>query len=64
MSGVADEMHSPTTAGPTPDPAGAAAYSPPPTASPSSPVERPEVQAGAAFAGGFIAALILKRLVR
>jgi hypothetical protein len=49
--GVADDMHSPTTAGPTPDSAGA-------------PAERPEVLAGAAFAGGLIAALILKRLVR
>jgi hypothetical protein len=28
----------------------------------SSPVDRPEVQVGAAFAGGFLVALILKRL--
>jgi hypothetical protein len=61
--GVADDMHSPTTAGPTPDSAGAPA-SAPPAQSPSSPAERPEVLAGAAFAGGLIAALILKRLVR
>lgn len=31
---------------------------------PASPAERPEVQAGAAFAGGILLALILKRLGR
>jgi hypothetical protein len=36
-------------------PGGAAAGGP-------SPTERPEVQVGAAFAGGFLVALILKRL--
>jgi hypothetical protein len=30
----------------------------------ASPVDRPEVTIGAAFAGGFVVALILKRLVR
>jgi hypothetical protein len=30
----------------------------------SSPAERPEVAIGAAFAGGFVFALILKRLAR
>jgi hypothetical protein len=34
----------------------------PPSSSPS-PAERPEVQVGAAFAGGLLAALILKRIV-
>lgn len=40
-------------------PGGAPAGGP---AVPPSPVDRPEVQVGAAFAGGFLAALILKRL--
>jgi hypothetical protein len=31
---------------------------------PANPTERPEVQLGAAFAGGFLVALILKRLGR
>ena len=59
---MADEMHSPTTAGPTPESADAR-VSVPSAPSPSSPAERPEVLAGAAFAGGLITALILKRLV-
>jgi hypothetical protein len=31
---------------------------------PSPPVDRPEVAIGAAFAGGFVLAMILKRLAR
>ena len=75
MSG--DDVHTPTDAGPGPDksptfeapagksptfaaPAGAGLLSAGP------PVEatagRPEVAVGAAFAGGFVAALILRRL--
>jgi hypothetical protein len=76
---VADDLHSPTTAGPTPEPATeagraaaelgeGAAHSdgghPSSPAAPASPLERPEVQAGAAFAGGLLAAMILKRLGR
>lgn len=33
-----------------------------PSGASSSPADRPEVQVGAAFAGGFLVALILKRL--
>jgi hypothetical protein len=33
------------------------------TTPPTSTTERPEVLVGAAFAGGFVAAMILKRLV-
>ena len=51
-------------------PAGTAAYAAPPyadpdyDATPSSPAGKPEVQAAAAFAGGIVLALILKRLGR
>ena len=78
---MSDDLHSPTTAAPEPEPTpvvteaeattahpvGTAA---PPYAAPTgdtppaSPAERPEVQAGAAFAGGILLALILKRLGR
>jgi hypothetical protein len=60
-----DELHTPTSAAPPPN----APFEPPapePALSsgpPSSPAERPEVQVGAAFAGGLLAALILKRIV-
>jgi hypothetical protein len=36
----------------------------PPHAYPSTPDERPELAVGAAFAGGFVLALLLKRLAR
>lgn len=54
----ADAGPQPPQSAPDPD------YAPPPSAQPqpSSPAERPEVLAGAAFAGGLVAALILKRL--
>jgi hypothetical protein len=75
---MSDDRHSPTTAGPTPEPtptvtvvastparpAGSAAAD----ASSSSelpfgiPPDRPEILVGAAFAGGLVAAFILKRL--
>jgi hypothetical protein len=75
---MSDDRHSPTTAGPTPEPtptvtvvastqerpAGSAAAS----GSASSelpfgiPPDRPEILVGAAFAGGLVAAFILKRL--
>ena len=75
---MTDERHAPTTAGPTPEPtptvtvvasspshpAGTAA-----SGEPSSselpfgiPPDRPEILVGAAFAGGLVAAIILKRL--
>jgi hypothetical protein len=60
---VSGDPHSPTSAGPAP--------STPPSGSfdgPSSPLdsaaERPEVLVGAAFAGGLITAMLLKRLGR
>jgi hypothetical protein len=37
---------------------------PPPAAAPDKVDDRPELAVGAAFAGGFLAALILKRLAR
>jgi hypothetical protein len=75
---MTDDRHSPTTAGPTPqptptvtvtrstpvNPAGTAA---PPAEEPAAlpfgiPPDRPEFLVGAAFAGGLVAAVILKRL--
>jgi hypothetical protein len=55
-----DDPHRPTTAGPTPPTAsfdGAVAAA-------SSATEKPEVLIGAAFAGGFVTAMLLKRLGR
>ena len=61
MSG---DPHSPTAAGPEPSahtaPAGSALFDGPQASAPST--ERPELVVGAAFAGGLLAALILKRL--
>jgi hypothetical protein len=45
-------------------PIGTAAYAAPGDPAPASPAEKPEVQAAAAFAGGLVLALILKRLGR
>jgi hypothetical protein len=75
---MSDDRHSPTTAGPTPEPtptvtvvsstparpAGSTAAS---DSSSSElpfgiPPDRPEILVGAAFAGGLVAAFILKRL--
>ena len=76
---MSDDLHTPTTAGPEPTPvvteSDATATHPvgtaaPPYAAPEydatseSPAEKPEVQAAAAFAGGLVFALILKRLGR
>jgi hypothetical protein len=73
---MSDDRHSPTTAGPTPEPtptvtavAASTAY-PAGTADTSEsselpfgiPPDRPEILVGAAFAGGLVAAFILKRL--
>jgi len=60
---VSGDVHSPTNAGPDLTPVPAPSYNPPPAASPAA-AEKPETVVGAAFAGGLIAALILKRLVR
>jgi hypothetical protein len=66
---VSDDVHTPMTAGPEPlvvEPAAAAdgdehGFA---AALPIDPAERPELVVGAAFAGGLVAALILKRLGR
>jgi hypothetical protein len=61
---VSGDPHTPTTAGPEPSahtpPAGSAMFDGAQASAPST--ERPEIVVGAAFAGGFVAALILKRL--
>ena len=84
---MSDDIHSPTTAGPTPEPTptvGAAAGTPSHPAGPAVataaaggagpgegetselpfgiPADHPEILVGAAFAGGVLAAMILKRL--
>ncbi|MEA2256482.1 MAG: hypothetical protein QOG35_2527 [Solirubrobacteraceae bacterium] len=77
---MTEDLHSPTTAGPEPTPvvgvsqattehpagtaAGDDASSGPLSNLPVDVDERPEILVGAAFAGGFLAALILKRLGR
>jgi hypothetical protein len=72
---MTDDRHSPTTAGPTPEPTSAVTVvaSPPVTPPPGDaadgppelpfgiPPDRPEILVGAAFAGGLVAAIILKR---
>jgi hypothetical protein len=72
---VTEDLHSPTTAGPEPatvpgasdstftQPPGSAVLDSAPVGA-GSPLDRPEVRVGAAFAGGFMAALLLKRLGR
>jgi hypothetical protein len=61
MSG---DPHTPTAAGPEPSahtsPAGSAMFGGAQASAPST--ERPEIVVGAAFAGGILAAMILKRL--
>ena len=71
---MTDERHSPTTAGPTPQPTPTVTVTrstpthPPGTAAEENtlpfgiPPDRPEFLVGAAFAGGVVAAIILKRL--
>ena len=56
---VSDDVHTPTNAGPEPAPYAAAT-----SAAAAPPDDNPEVLVGAAFAGGLLAALILKRFVR
>ena len=74
---MSDDRHSPTTAGPTPEPtptvtvvassparpAGTAASEDPSSGLPFGiPEDRPEILVGAAFAGGLVAAFILRQL--
>ena len=72
---MSDDPHSPTTAAPTPQAtstvAVVAASSEHPPGTPADappeltfgiPADRPEILVGAAFAGGLVAAIILKRL--
>jgi hypothetical protein len=76
---VSEDVHTPTTAAPLPpEPAGAAPQPPPGDEEPSGAQqmaagakkafgeasEKPEALVGAAFAGGLVSALILKRLTR
>lgn len=56
MSG---DVHTPTNAGPDATDFGTAAG---PRGVDAAPNDKPEVQVGAAFAGGLVAALILKRI--
>jgi len=74
---MSDDRHIPTTAGPTPEPTptvtvvASSPARPAGTAAPDDsssglpfgiPEDRPEILVGAAFAGGLVAAIILKRL--
>jgi hypothetical protein len=72
---MTDDRHSPTTAAPTPEPATpptVVAVTPPPAGGPAAdqpgdlpfgiPPDHPEILVGAAFAGGLVAAFILRRL--
>jgi hypothetical protein len=74
---VTEDLHSPTTAGPQPTPVvgeGDASFAQPPGTAAAGglpgplanvPVEEhPEILVGAAFAGGIVAAFLLKRLGR
>ena len=58
------DFHSPTSAGPAPSPPPTASFDGPSSSIPASAAERPEVLVGAAFAGGLITAMLLKRLGR
>jgi hypothetical protein len=70
---MTEDLHSPTTAGPEPTPTVDASQATdehpagtalPAGGLPAAAAERPEILVGAAFAGGLVAALILKRLGR
>ncbi len=58
MSG---DVHTPTNAGPEPSAFGTSAGA---AGIDAGPHDKPELQLGAAFAGGLLTALVLKRLVR
>ena len=57
MSG---DVHTPTSAGPDPSSFGTSAGA---RGIDAQPDDKPEVQVGAAFAGGLVAALILRRIL-
>ena len=61
---AADDVHAPTNAGPAADTS--PTFEAPTAAAPAAVgvQERPEVQVGIAFAGGILAAMILRRLGR
>ncbi len=72
---MSDDIHRPTTAGPTPEPATTVPVPAGTTARPGEtgggegpelpfgiPPDKPEILVAAAFAGGLVAAIILKRL--
>jgi hypothetical protein len=75
---MSDDRHSPTTAGPTPEPTPTVPVAASTPTNPAGsvaasgesssalpfgiPEDRPEILVGAAFAGGLVAAFILKRL--
>jgi hypothetical protein len=71
---MSDQRHTPTTAGPTPQPSPTVTVTrstpahPPGTAADENalpfgiPPDRPEILVGAAFAGGLVAAFILRQL--
>ena len=74
---MTEDLHSPTTAGPQPTPVvgpGDASFDQPPGSAAGGPLpgplgnlpveEHPEILVGAAFAGGIVAAIVLKRLGR
>ena len=74
---MSDDPHAPTTAAPTPRSRHSVAQTAAAKATAvrdsvlgaasstnEAPAERPEILAGAAFAGGLVAALVLKRLTR
>jgi hypothetical protein len=58
---VSADLHAPTNAGPDPASFGTSAGAAGVDAAPD---DNPELLVGAAFAGGLVAAMILKRLVR
>ena len=65
---MTDDLHSPTTAGPTPEAEPVTTTEWAPVADKPSPLaeiaQRPEAQLGAAFAGGVVAAILLRRFSR
>jgi hypothetical protein len=64
VAGVSDPPHASEVASGEPEPAQTASGLPNPRGLREIAVERPEVAVGAAFAGGLVFAMILKRLVR
>jgi hypothetical protein len=61
---VSGDVHTPTNAGPDPEGAVPSPVPPPVADFDNDEGDRPEILAGAAFAGGLLTALILKRFTR